>query len=440
MMDFVIENGVLVQYSADAAEVSVPEGVSVIGEKAFSDCKTLTSITLPEGVTFLDRSAFASCVNLTEAHLPKSLETIGEFAFYNCGFTDLPKIPGVKRLMKSAFSKSKGLTKVTVYEGIETLERGVFFGCPNLVEVTLPKDMKSVDKDAFLESDNLSAIRVAQDNPYFSELDGILYSKDGKTLVICPNSLTKVVIPEGVEAIGPNAFAGNRFLEEVTLPSTLKTIGHHAFSGCFKLSELEYPASLETIEEAAFESCRRFKHLIFSDDLKEIRGGAFFKAWDLQWIRIPEDIEFDLHWFVDPNDSKCWGADQTSVPFVTNRPFEQIASNMGRHYASFGYILADIANIEIRPEIAEGYRKYIKENLEAFHDDMLGDVEILQWMFDHDMITQDMISPLLGKASVGGYTAASAALLDYQSKTFQPKDSDSLLNMQFDLFEDALSL
>ena len=129
------------------------------------------------------------------------------------------------------------------------------------------------------------------------------------------------------------------------------------------------------------------------------------------------------------------------MPFVTTRPVSDIISNLGKRYAGIGFILADIAGIKPESDIAEGYMTYIRENLELFHKELLTDVEILQWMFDHDMIQRKDIEGLLEKAAHGGHTAASAALLDYQNKTFSPKDQDKLMDLRFEqLFEDALSL
>ena len=125
---------------------------------------------------------------------------------------------------------------------------------------------------------------------------------------------------------------------------------------------------------------------------------------------------------------------------MTTRAVDDIKSNLGKRYAGLGYIVADIAGIAVEEEIAAGYMEYIRNNLELFHKEMLTDVEILQWMTDHQMIEQKDIEGLLEKAADGGHTAASAALLDYQNRTFLPKNQDQLMDLRFEQFEDALML
>ena len=75
--DFQITNGVLTKYTGPGGDVVVPDGVTSIGDSAFSRCKTLTSIVLPEGVTSIGDGAFWGCSNLTSIVLPEGVTSIG---------------------------------------------------------------------------------------------------------------------------------------------------------------------------------------------------------------------------------------------------------------------------------------------------------------------------------------------------------------------------
>lgn len=438
--EFWIEDGVLKEYHGPGGHVTVPAGVTGIGEDAFLRCTALTGLTVPEGVEYIDRSAFSGCCNLTEVALPGSLKRIGEFAFHDCGLTDLPAAPGLEQLERSAFSKCQGLTQITLYDGLKSLGRGVFFGCANLTDVTLPRGMERVGKNTFLECGGLVRFHAHPESRTLRDVDGILYDKDGASLLVCPNALTRVSVPEGVTRIGPEAFSDGAALELVTLPESLREIGEGAFARCGKLKELTLPAGLKRLGVSALAFCRELTSLVIPDGVEHIGAGAFQKCARLQWLRLPPGMALDLHWFVNPHDPECRSADLTTIPFATTRAVADIPSNMGKRYAALGFILADLAGVETDADIAQGYLEHIQLHLEDFHQELLTDVEILQWLIDHRLIGQEVIEGLLEKAAAGGHTAASAALLDYQNKNFSPKDQGAKVDLRFEQFEDAFSL
>ena len=80
-VDFMIEDGFLDKYVGSGGDVVIPEGVTEIGENAFSGCTALTSVTLPEGVTSIGSSEFSSCSYLATITIPKSVDLIYEYAF-----------------------------------------------------------------------------------------------------------------------------------------------------------------------------------------------------------------------------------------------------------------------------------------------------------------------------------------------------------------------
>ena len=102
--DFEIIDGVLIEYHGKAADVAVPEGVRKIGNCAFFDCSSLTSITIPEGVTSIGDNAFNWCNSLTSITIPEGLTKIGKGAFSDCKSLTNIRIPeGVTEIGDSAF-------------------------------------------------------------------------------------------------------------------------------------------------------------------------------------------------------------------------------------------------------------------------------------------------------------------------------------------------
>ena len=74
--DFAIRNGVLTKYNGSGGAVTIPNGVTKIGNSAFSRCTNLTSVTIPSGVTSIKEYAFSGCTSLTSVTIPSSVDTI----------------------------------------------------------------------------------------------------------------------------------------------------------------------------------------------------------------------------------------------------------------------------------------------------------------------------------------------------------------------------
>ena len=104
---------------------------------------------------------------------------------------------------------------------------------------------------------------VDPENPCYTAVDGVLYTKDMKTLVCCPNGKETLTIPEGVTHIASNACYYNESLATLVLPSTLQEIENQAFGYCPKLTEVELPEGVTNVESYAFYSCANLKKINF---------------------------------------------------------------------------------------------------------------------------------------------------------------------------------
>lgn len=430
---------------AQLERVVFPAGLAEIGDFAFAACRGLTDPAFPAGLRRIERSAFSRCTGLKRLALPAGLEELGEFAFAGCwGLTELSLPAGLRRVERSAFSHCRRLARATLPAGLETLERGVFYGCAALTEVVLPADMERVSAEAFSGCDGLLRIVPAPENPYLKETGGVLYSGDGTRLLVCPGGLQEVTVPEGVTEIGPGAFLDNGNLDRLTLPQSLRRVGASAFVRCTELTELALPAGLEALETSAFEGCAGLRRLTLPDALREIGDSVFRGCTGLQWLRLPAGIPFALRWFSAPNDSACFSADRTEIPFVTTREAAEIDSAMGLRRAALGFIRAEMDGVGVSDAVGAGYTAYLREHAAEMREELLSDDDVLRWMTGRRLIPREAIEGLLEAAAERGRTSASVLLLDYQSRfgiaAVPAAQPGGQLDQRFAALETALEL
>jgi len=155
--DFEIVDGVLVKYHGTGGKVTIPKGVTSIGDWAFNGCSGLKSITIPEGVTSIGDWVFHECSSLTSVTIPKGVTSIEDVAFHGCSALTSITIPkGVTNIGTSAFFGCSALTSVTIPAGVTSIGPGAFESCSALTSITIPKEVTDIGRDAFSEcSDNL---------------------------------------------------------------------------------------------------------------------------------------------------------------------------------------------------------------------------------------------------------------------------------------------
>ena len=124
----------------------------------------------------------------------------------------------------------------------------------NIKTINVHKDVSKIEKRAFNGIDTLENINVDEDNPYYVSVDGIVYTKDMKTIVSYPSGKkdTKFIVPDTVTKIGSYAFSYNSYLKEVVLPTNLEEIEYAAFYKVYNLEKVNLGNNLKIIGDYAF--------------------------------------------------------------------------------------------------------------------------------------------------------------------------------------------
>ncbi len=263
--DFVIENGVLTEYKGDGGAVTIPSGVTSIGNNAFAHCVDLTSVTIPNGVTSIGRSAFAYCTSLTSIKIPDSVTSIGDWAFNDCYDLTSVTIPkSMTRIGEAVFSSCNSLTSVTIPNNVTSIGNYAFQRCARLTSVTIPDSVTSIGDSAFASCRSLTSIKIP---------DSVTRIGDG-TFSQC-ESLTSMVIPEGVTSIGAYAFAYCDSLTSITIPNRVTSIGDGAFDGCNSLTSVTIPDSVTSIGNSAWSRCDGLTSVTVPSSVTSIGARAF---------------------------------------------------------------------------------------------------------------------------------------------------------------------
>jgi len=113
-----------------------------------------------------------------------------------------------------------------------------FYGCSGLTSVEIPDSVTSLGVMAFSDCDSLTSIEVASGNTAYKSVDGVLFTRDGRTLHTYPagKSGSIYAIPDSVTSIGDRAFQDCTGLTSVTIPNSVTSIWWEAFRGCPELT------------------------------------------------------------------------------------------------------------------------------------------------------------------------------------------------------------
>lgn len=216
--------------------VEFPEALTKIESRAFEK-SGLVRMELPDTVTTMGSDVFSECPNLEFVKLPRNLEVIEMSMFKKCAKLQSVVFPeNVKVIGRLAFMWCDELQNFTLPESVETIGLQAFIDCESLTEVTIPANVTIIEQNSFSGCGKLRAIYVAEGNPAYQSVDGVLMTKDGTMVHTCPGAKEGTfVIPNGVTTIASLAFFDCQNLKRLVIPATLTTINERGFDFCDNL-------------------------------------------------------------------------------------------------------------------------------------------------------------------------------------------------------------
>ena len=263
----------LISYPAgiSSSTYTIPQGITSIGDSAFSSCYFLTSVSIPDSVTSIGDSAFSYCYFLTSVSIPDSVEQIGTNPFAACfelksisASPDHPyfaTIDGVlfRKADKALISYPASISSstYTIPRGITAIGDGAFYSCDSLTSVSIPDSVEQIGANPFGNCSALKTISVSPEHPYFATIDDVLLRKADKTLISYPKGIksSTYTIPQGIASIGDRAFSWCFSLTSVSIPDSVTSIGDFAFYSCDSLTSVSIPDSVTSIGDSAFSFC-----------------------------------------------------------------------------------------------------------------------------------------------------------------------------------------
>lgn len=206
-MSFIVENGILKKYTGRDEQIIIPDGVIIIGIRAFEGCSHIKSVIIPDSVKAIDNLAFSGCQNLESITIPHTVTGVNSWeaeASSDNAYSIYEKGSGLNPLGFALFKDCTALRAVTLPDCLSAIPDETFSGCTKLETLILPESVTEIGTNAFYNCKTLKSINL----------------------------------PAGIDCIKSGAFCNCESLADISVPETAYT-GASAFCGCKSLADKE---------------------------------------------------------------------------------------------------------------------------------------------------------------------------------------------------------
>lgn len=315
--------------------VYIPDGISIIGDKAFHDCDALTQVSMPDSVIAIGFGAFSFCDSLVNLNLSNNLQSIGLDGISHCWSLETISIPASVSSINESFCYCSVLTAINVnaentsYKDIDgvlftadeknllqypcgkttadyTIPSSVttinyqltFAGNDFMKTLNIPEGVTSIPKWLGVLCRELNAINVDPSNTMYKSDDGVLFTKDGSLLMRYPqgkSDITSFIINISVTNISTQAFRDCISLRSVFIPDSVTEIGSFAFGNCYNLTSVNIGSGVSSIGDGSFYYCMNLGTVIINAASPPLLGGSFTFENNAEGrkIYVPSDSVLD---------------------------------------------------------------------------------------------------------------------------------------------------
>ena len=275
--------------------------VKGIGNGAFSNVTSITSVTIPNSVTSIENNAFSGCTSLRSITIPDSINKIGNNAFENCIVKDLIISGSSKKITSNMVVCKETLEKVVIANSVTYIDYGAFLNCTRLTNIVIPNSVTSIGDRVFSDCTSLTSITIPDSVTHIG--DYAFANCTNLTSITIPNSvtniddyafsgctsLTSITIPNSMTEINKQTFSGCTNLTSITIPNSVTNIDDYAFSGCTSLTSITINEGIKKVSDNAFEGCF-IKELIISDSSERLTSNMVICKGTLKKIKIPDNV------------------------------------------------------------------------------------------------------------------------------------------------------
>ncbi|MDY2913917.1 MAG: leucine-rich repeat domain-containing protein [Candidatus Enteromonas sp.] len=331
--------------------IEIPASVTSISSGVFSDCQNLISIRIDPANPVYDSRGNCNAVIRTEGNelvagcqsttIPDSVVSIGQCAFTNCASLTSISIPdSVTSIGSYAFFGCHSLSSVTISDSVVSIEEYTFYDCESLDSIIIPRSVTSIVGNPFQGCTALSSIVVDPANPVYDSrgnCNAIIRTAENELVITCKST----TIPDSVTSIGYAAFLGCCSFTSIAIPDSVVSIGEFAFQACRSLSSITIPDSVVSIGWGAFAQCESLASIAIPRSVTSIMGNPVWDCAALSSIAVdPANPVYDsrgnCNAIIKTADNELVsGCQSTTIP-------DSITS-IGSHAFSGCYALASIA-------------------------------------------------------------------------------------------------
>ena len=264
-------------YNGDLTSINLPMNLKEIEEGVFCCCSSLTQVTLPTALEKIHKNAFDRA-GLSTISFPSKLKEIEDYGFFGCNFTELTLPSTLQQLGDNVFSDCLSLKECTVNFSMNTLPVGTFQGCQSLTKATINTKIKKIDDFAFEYCEQLVEINMPNS---VMEIGGGAFSGCRR--------LSSISLSDNISVMGAEAFRESG-LQDFTFPSKLNYISNGMFSGCTKLITFTVPSTINEIQDNAFSYCTSLRSISLPNTISTLPIDCFNGCSAFTTLNIPSSV------------------------------------------------------------------------------------------------------------------------------------------------------